>query len=68
MESFGAGAGGSGAPQQPPCGEGAAGGSGAGALQPAPGKPTLERTYALMQGVQGNSILVRSAAGATLLG
>ena len=64
MATFGAGAGGSGAPQQPPGGEGTAGGHGAGALQPPPGKPTLERTYTLMQSVQGNCILVRGAAGA----
>ena len=64
MASFGAGASGSGAPQQPPGGEGAAAGHGGGALQPPPCKPTLERTYTLMQGVQGNCILVRGVAGA----
>lgn len=66
MESAGHGAGGSGAPQQPPPGSAGAGaGYGAGAMQPPPGKPTLERTYTLMASVQGNCILVRRAAGAS---
>lgn len=60
MESAGHGAGGSGAPQQPPGGEG--GGPSGGALQSPPGKPTLERTYTLMNNVQGNCILVRGRA------